>query len=723
LSDQSLDELLNLWEAATERGESVDILSLAGNNKELASELERLIQLLHNSQWMVRSPTDLMLDKATDAEGVTVGSLDFAKMPMSQILTADGLRVGDVIQDRYRLIHVLGEGASSFVWMANDMKLERLVAIKVFKRSILDEQTISIFLNEARIMARFEHPAILPIYDQFLEDRRLFLVIKFVPKTAGENRRPDMKNAARIILQICESLKFLHENRVLHCDIKPSNILVDPAGHAYLSDYGVAAEQNTLSASHKAGTKGYLAPERVTGQKNTPQSDIFSLGMVFFYYLKGYLPEHPDQSKLKLELKDVPKKIVKIIVRATDTNPEARYASIDEFSRELQQVVKLKDLKTGQVIPYILISIIAILIGSYLTFFRTGSQKGYPINILQLPKVGNHKIISGDWNFDKMVDVAALNQETKEIHVFLNQGDGKFQNDAVFLNDNQITDINSSTFNREGDDYLVISSSNYSNLTIVSWSGVNLNQIGSQLRLNLIAPTEPNMIDLDDDGFNDLVCRDSESNDISIRIGRKNEKFASEQIFYTSEDYRDRTTSLHIEDLNGDRLKDIVVGIYTHDQKSGISIFLQQKGEKFEFYKRFLHPQPAKYAKGAWFDYDKDGDNDLIMPDSIGEKIDLLVNDGLGNFSFTPIGTINKPIELVPLIPQDYFNPTFFISTDDAIYKLSRFEKNPFSLIKLYELNFKPSSMIITDLDNNQTNEILVTAPKGQVINILKGEK
>jgi hypothetical protein len=231
------------------------------------------------------------------------------------------------------------------------------------------------------------------------------------------------------------------------------------------------------------------------------------------------------------------------------------------------------------------------------------------------------------------------------------------------------------------------------------------------------------MIDLDDDGFNDLVCRDSESNDISIRIGRKNEKFASEQIFYTSEDYRDRTTSLHIEDINGDRLKDIVVGIYTHDQKSGISIFLQQKGEKFEFYKRFLHPQPAKYAKGAWFDYDKDGDNDLIMPDSIGEKIDLLVNDGLGNFSFTPIGTINKPIELVPLIPQDYFNPTFFISTDDAIYKLSKFEKNPFSLIKLYELSFKPSSMIITDLDNNQTNEILVTAPKGQVINILKGEK
>jgi hypothetical protein len=111
------------------------------------------------------------------------------------------------------------------------------------------------------------------------------------------------------------------------------------------------------------------------------------------------------------------------------------------------------------------------------------------------------------------------------------------------------------------------------------------------------------------------------------------------------------------------------------------------------------------------------------MPDSIGEKIDLLVNDGLGNFSFTPIGTINKPIELVPLIPQNYFNPTFFISTDDAIYKLSKFEKNPFSLIKLYELSFKPSSMIITDLDNNQTNEILVTAPKGQVINILKGEK
>ncbi len=404
--DKTLDELISEWEARAERGEPVDFLQLSGNNPELARQLEQVIGLLNDSRWMDRTPTDLLLHDKDGSTRTPVGSIDFASLPLYKLLVADGFQVGDIIQDRYRLVHIIGEGGSAHVWLANDLTLERLVAVKIYKSSVITPDSIQLFINEARLMGRFDHPSILPVYDLFTLSERLFLILKYVPKCRDTLFR-DHRTVLRVLLQICESLKFLHENKVLHCDIKTTNILIDTSGQAWLSDYGIAIEESQKTTQQTAGTAGFMAPERLTGAPNSVQTDIYSLGVVIFNMLTGRMPNQPENLAHSDGFDQLPRDIQKIILKATTRLPQNRYESIDGFATDLRDQIQSKPntaRRRATVITTIIL-LVAVLTPAYLIFFPGPYYR--ETQRITVNKPGNYKLIHGDWNGDGLKDLAA----------------------------------------------------------------------------------------------------------------------------------------------------------------------------------------------------------------------------------------------------------------------------------------------------------------------------
>ena len=325
--NQDISSMISEWDAADRRGESLDIKQISGNNPELANQLQAHIDQVLIARWMQKTPDYPTENLVQTNQPKTMGAIGFGQTPEHQAIRADGFQIGDKIADRYRLIHILGEGATAIVWLANDLILERLVAVKIFRASFLEDQIPSALAHEARLMARFEHPSILPIYDQCEFEGRLFLILKYVPQRKSKNLVLPPKQAVKVLLQITDSVKFLHDNGVVHCDIKPGNILVDPSERAFLSDYGIALDRTRFpEAAHAAGTSGFLAPERLNGGEISAQSDIYSLGIVLFSYLTGHLPTSPDPRSISRDLNQIPSTLKHIVVKAISQNPEDRYS-------------------------------------------------------------------------------------------------------------------------------------------------------------------------------------------------------------------------------------------------------------------------------------------------------------------------------------------------------------------------------------------------------------
>ena len=200
-----------------------------------------------------------------------------------------------VVASRYRLEQLVGTGASSQVWRAWDVRLERTVAVKLTQ--LPDEEAKGRFQREARLLARLSHPNLLALYEfGSAEDGRAYMALEWIDNgrsledlMAGHNRFA-WTEAARVGRAVAAALACAHEQGVLHRDIKPSNILIPPAGldSAKLSDFGVLGaldEQDdrlgrTTQVGVVAGTPMYMAPEQFSGQRLSSRSDLYSLAVV-----------------------------------------------------------------------------------------------------------------------------------------------------------------------------------------------------------------------------------------------------------------------------------------------------------------------------------------------------------------------------------------------------------------------------------------------------------
>jgi len=200
----------------------------------------------------------------------------------------------DFSHTRYRLQREIARGGMSVVYEAEDAELRRRVAIKVLASELASEDAIERMRAEARTIARLEHPGIVPLHDVgLLPDGRLWYAMKLV-----RGHRLDELNAAtaellRVFLRICEAVAFAHANGIVHCDLKPENVMLGDFGEVLVMDWGVARQTGARDA-RIAGTRGFMAPEQERGEAVDASTDIFALGVMLRAILPSKLPRALD---------------------------------------------------------------------------------------------------------------------------------------------------------------------------------------------------------------------------------------------------------------------------------------------------------------------------------------------------------------------------------------------------------------------------------------------
>jgi predicted Ser/Thr protein kinase len=265
------------------------------------------------------------------------------------------------LHDRYRLLSQLGEGGMGSVWLAEDRLLERPVALKELLQhpAATDRAERRIrAMQEARAMARIQHPAIVRIHDVFFYADDPWIVMEYIKgyslaEIIARNVRLDEQQIARIGLPVLCGLSAAHKANVLHRDVKPANIVVADDNSVFLVDFGIAKIAGDMSLTTKAmvvGTTEFLAPERLSGENPVgPAADLWSLGVTFFYALEGYSPflrggEASREATVSAILHD-PLPVIKhrgrlanVIVRLLNKDQSQR-GNAQELDEDLQSII------------------------------------------------------------------------------------------------------------------------------------------------------------------------------------------------------------------------------------------------------------------------------------------------------------------------------------------------------------------------------------------------
>jgi serine/threonine-protein kinase len=267
-----------------------------------------------------------------------------------------------LLDDRYRLLERIGGGGMAEVYLAEDVLLTRQVAVKVLRSQFTsDEEFVARFRQEARAAARLSHPNIVSIYDVGCEADTHYIVMEYVP---GETLKECIKREGRLpscvaveyALQIAAALKHAHDNQIVHCDIKPHNILIHRDGTAKVTDFGIARAVSSQTTTQVAGVLGsvhYLSPEQARGYGVDSKSDIYSLGVVLYEMLAG-VPPFEGNSPIAVAMKHIQEKprslkelrpdvsplLVSLVAKAMAKKPEERQENARAFLLEAEQVAK-----------------------------------------------------------------------------------------------------------------------------------------------------------------------------------------------------------------------------------------------------------------------------------------------------------------------------------------------------------------------------------------------
>jgi tetratricopeptide (TPR) repeat protein len=254
----------------------------------------------------------------------------------------------------YRIVEQLGQGGMATVFKAFHPALERDVAIKVLHPAFKEDPSfLARFQREARIVAKLEHPHIVPVYDFSEHNGMAYLVMRYVE---GETLKAHLKKGplppariSEILKPVAEALAYAHGQGVLHRDIKPSNIMLTPEGGIFLTDFGLArmaqSGESTLSQDMMIGTPQYMSPEQAKGEEVDERTDIYSLGVVLFEMLTGRVPFSADTPyavvhdhiytplPLPTTIKpDVPPALERVVLKALAKEKGDRYQKVAELA-------------------------------------------------------------------------------------------------------------------------------------------------------------------------------------------------------------------------------------------------------------------------------------------------------------------------------------------------------------------------------------------------------
>ena len=268
--------------------------------------------------------------------------------------------VGERIADRYELEELVGAGGMSSVYKARDTLLERNVALKILHPQFGDDdEYVERFRREARAVARLSHPNIVTVIDRGEDgDGRQFIVFEYVE---GENLKElvdrsgplPVRRAIELTLQVAHGLAFAHEQGLVHRDVKPQNVLLNEAGEAKVTDFGIArsldVERGMTQTGTVLGTSNYIAPEQASGRPVEARTDVYSLGVVLYELLTAEVP-FPGENFVAVAMKhinepppsllerrpDVPVRLAAAVDRALAKNPEDRFPTMAAFAAELE---------------------------------------------------------------------------------------------------------------------------------------------------------------------------------------------------------------------------------------------------------------------------------------------------------------------------------------------------------------------------------------------------
>ena len=298
---------------------------------------------------------------------------------------------------RYEIKEELGKGSMGVVYLAHDPQIDRLIALKVLRQDRLtSEAFVQRFLKEARTIGRLSHPNIVTIYDIGLDRETIFIAMEFLEgdplnKIMGE-REVSYVEIISLGLQMAEALHYAHGKGVVHRDVKPSNIIVNPNGRIKITDFGIAhIEDPTASMQTQAGeilgTPAYMSPEQVLGRPVDGRADLFSLGIILYEMTAGRRPfqgdsmpavfravtqenpEPPDRVKPA-----VSPSLSGVIMKCLEKDPVKRFETGETLAHALGNLLaggEMADEKPGPVQqksrispPLILLVIVLVVLGA-----------------------------------------------------------------------------------------------------------------------------------------------------------------------------------------------------------------------------------------------------------------------------------------------------------------------------------------------------------------------
>jgi len=268
------------------------------------------------------------------------------------------MQEGTLLNNRYQLLQKVGSGGMAEVFRARDSMLERYVAIKVLRADYTENQSFQErFRQEARAAANLSHPNIVTVHDFGLDRGRLFIVMEYVPgsdlKTLIRKRgRFTVGEAIPLIVQACAGIGYAHRAGLVHCDVKPHNMLVTPDKRLKVTDFGIARALATIHPEEHAdvvwGSPQYFSPEQAAGEPPSPASDVYSLGIVLYELLTGSLPFNgttPEElGRMHLDVRphplheylpEVSPLLEQIVDKVLSKEPSARYRTADQLGRVL----------------------------------------------------------------------------------------------------------------------------------------------------------------------------------------------------------------------------------------------------------------------------------------------------------------------------------------------------------------------------------------------------
>lgn len=281
-----------------------------------------------------------------------------------------------ILNRRYELLEKIGQGGMAFIHLAQDLTLERRVAVKLLREDFSRDPVFQDrFRQEARAAANLSHPNIVTVHDFGMDHGQLYIIMEHVPGTdlkaiIRQRGRFPVNDALPLIIQACAGIGYAHRAGLVHCDVKPQNMLVMPDMRLKVADFGIARALTTIRVDEHSdmvwGSPQYFAPEQATGAAPSPASDVYALGIVLYEMLTGSLPfqarnandlahmhleaEPPD---IRTKTPEISSDLEQVLLKILSKEPTQRYRTADQLGRVLTNLIPVEQAPALALTPEI----------------------------------------------------------------------------------------------------------------------------------------------------------------------------------------------------------------------------------------------------------------------------------------------------------------------------------------------------------------------------------